>query len=244
MFDILKKIFSEKQPYNYKVDIHSHLIPAIDDGSKSMNDSIDLIKGLHSLGFQKIITTPHTMSHRFPNSKETILEGYKQLQAELKIQNIDIVLEVASEYYLDEHFLELLERRELLTFGENYLLFEHCYGIKPLNYENNIFEMKVSGYQPVLAHPERYLFMHKDFKMYERLKEQGVLFQLNLNSLGGYYSKEVAKVASKLVDAGFIDFLGSDTHHQKHLTHLKQNLNFKQIERIFLKNNILNEQLL
>jgi len=244
MFEIFKKIFSEKEPYNYKVDIHSHLIPAIDDGAKSMQDSIELIKGLHSLGFQKIITTPHTMSHRFLNSKETILEGYKNVQAELIAQDIDIVLEVASEYYLDEYFLELLSKEKLLTFGDNYLLFEHSVGLKPANYENNIFEIKVAGYQPVLAHPERYIFMHRDFKIYERLKEQGVLFQLNLNSLGGYYSKEVAKVAHRLVDAGFIDFIGSDTHHQTHLKHLKQNLNYKQIEHIFLKNTILNEQLL
>ncbi len=246
MINKFKNIFTTKKKINssYLVDVHSHLIPSIDDGAKNMQESIELILKLKELGFKKLITTPHIMSHRFLNSSEIILSGLENLRSELKIREIDIDIEAAAEYYLDEHFMQLLQKRDILTFGDNYLLFESAYGIKPQNYESSIFEMNVAGYKPVLAHPERYLFMHRDFSIYEKLKEQGVYFQINLNSLSGYYSKSVQKVAYRLVEKGWIDFIGSDTHHQKHLEYFKKNLDSSVIDKIFKKNTILNEQLL
>jgi len=245
MISKIKTLFKNKHKNtkHYLVDIHSHLIPAIDDGSKSMQESVELIKSFKDLGFKKLITTPHIMHHRYPNSSETILSGLEELRAELKLQNIDIVVEAAAEYYLDEHFIQLLNKRDILTFGDNYLLFEMSYGMKPINLESVIYEMKLAGYKPVLAHPERYMFMHRDFSIYEKLKKQGLLFQLNLNSLGGYYSKEVQKIARELVKRGWIDFLGSDVHGQKHIEHFSQNFNAKSIGKILEKNTILNKQL-
>ena len=246
MISKIKKLFKNNHQYinHYQVDIHSHLIPGIDDGSKTIQESVLLVKSLKELGFKKLITTPHIMHHRYPNSSEIILSGLKDLKLELKNQKVDIEIEAASEYYLDEHFMKLLKKRDILTFGDKYLLFEMSYGLKPLNLMSTIFEMKVAGYQPVLAHPERYLFMHRDFKVYEKLKEEGVLFQLNLNSLGGYYSKPVQKIAQKLVQNGWIDFLGSDTHKESHLQHFSKNLNSKTLSKIFKTNVIRNEQLL
>jgi len=245
MFSALSKLFNSQhgtQEY-YRVDLHSHLIPAIDDGSQSMKESIELIKGLKSLGYTKLITTPHIMHHRFPNSSETILAGLEDVRAELKVQNIEIELEAAAEYYLDEHFLELLNKKDILTFGENYLLFEMSYAQKPVNLESIVHEIKVAGYRPVLAHPERYLFMHKDFSIYERLKEQGVLFQVNLNSFNGYYSKPVQKVVLKILENGWIDFIGSDTHKEKQLEYLSKNLDSKVMSKIFKMSTILNDTL-
>jgi len=235
--------FGSKKENLYSVDIHSHLIPGIDDGSASMEESVELVKTLHALGFKKLITTPHIMSHRFPNTSEIILSGLKELQTELKHQEIDIIIEAASEYYLDEHFLELLQKKEILSFGDNYLLFEMSYAQKPVNLEGIVHEMKVLGYKPVLAHPERYMFMHHDFAVYERLKEQGVLFQVNLNSFDGYYSKPVQKAAFKLLKKGYIDFIGSDTHKKNHLEHFSKNLNSSIVEKIFKSNTIRNEEL-
>jgi tyrosine-protein phosphatase YwqE len=246
MFSALSKLFNTQrgtQEY-YKVDLHSHLIPAIDDGSQSMQESIELIKELKKLGYKKLITTPHIMHHRFPNSSETILAGLEDVKAELKAQNIEIELEVAAEYYLDEYFLELLNAKDILSFGENYLLFEMSYAQKPLNLESVIHEIKVAGYKPVLAHPERYLFMHRDFSIYERLKEQGVLFQVNLNSFNGYYSKPVQKVVLKILENGWVDFIGSDTHKAKQLEYLAKNLDSKLMSKIFEKSEILNDTLL
>jgi len=244
MIKKFKNIFTTKKENRYSVDIHSHLIPGIDDGSKSMEESIALVKTLHALGFEKLITTPHIMSHRFPNSSEIIVNGLKELQIELKRQEIEIIIEAASEYYLDEHFVKLLEKKDILTFGKNYLLFEMSHAQKPVKLEGLVHEMKVAGYQPILAHPERYLFMHKDFSMYERLKDQGVLFQVNLNSFDGYYSKPVKKVAFKLLKMGYLDFIGSDTHKANHLEHFSKNYNSSIVSMIFKYNTIRNEELL
>lgn len=246
MLSFVKKLILNnlaKQQY-YNVDLHSHLIPAIDDGTRTMEESLHLIQELEHLGFKKLIITPHTMSHRFNNSSKEILQKFQLLQNEIKKQKININLAISSEYYLDEHFFSLLEKKDILTFGDNFLLFEHSYKIKPPQYESLLFEIKVAGYKPVLAHPERYLFLHKNFELYKRLKEMGIYFQLNLNSLSGYYSKDVQKVAHKLVEKGWIDFIGSDIHNNKHLNYFKANLQSKNIKKIFQYNTILNQQLL
>ena len=243
MLDSLGRLFKrENKPVlNYRVDLHSHLIPGIDDGSKSMDESIELILALKVLGFTKLITTPHIMKHRFPNTSEVILSGLNHVREELKNREIEISLEAASEYYLDEHLIELINKRDILTFGDNYLLFEMSYNLKPLSLESTVYEMKIAGYKPVLAHPERYFFMHEDFSIYEKLKEQGVLFQVNLNSFGGYYSKPVQKVAHRLMEKGWIDFIGSDTHKSSHVDHFTKNVNSKILKKIFEKNTILND---
>ncbi len=243
MIKKISRAFKKKKTYAYSTDIHSHLLPGIDDGSKSMAESIELIKELKSLGFKKLITSPHIMQHRYPNSSATILNALDDVRKELVRQKIDIELDTAAEYYLDEYFMKLLNQKDILTFGDNYLLFEMSYASKPVNLEATVFEMKIAGYRPVLAHPERYLFMHNDFSIYEKLKEQGVLFQVNLNSFNGYYSKPVQKVALKLMEKGYIDFIGSDIHKVKHLEYFKKNLNSKIIGKIFKKNRILNSEL-
>ena len=247
MINKIKSFFKndKNSSYNYYVDVHSHLIPGIDDGVQTMHESISLIKLLKNMGFKKLIITPHIMSHRFPNSSHIILSGLQELKAEVKKENIDIQLEVASEYFLDQHFLDLLSQRDLLTFGDKYLLFELSYMQKPIFLEAAIFEMIAAGYKPVLAHPERYLFFHKHFDEYKWLKRKGLLFQVNLNSFSGYYSKEVQKVANKLAQEGLIDFVGSDTHKERQLKHLEKNLHsHKVMEKIFKNNTILNESLL
>jgi len=236
--------FFKKSNTNLTVDIHSHLIPGIDDGSKSMEHSIELILALKELGYKKLITTPHT-SDMFPNSSETILKGYQALLEELKKRKIDITIEVASEYYADEHFEKLLEADDLLTFGEkNYLLFELSYFTPHHDLEDLVYEIKRKGYSPILAHPERYLYYHDSLDKYREIKEMGVLFQLNINSINGFYNKSIQKVAEQLINNSMIDFLGSDTHHMTHMKNLQKCLNDGLYRKVFKKNTILNDSLL
>ncbi|HIM93920.1 MAG TPA: hypothetical protein EYM49_02625, partial [Campylobacterales bacterium] len=177
------------------VDLHSHLIPGIDDGAKDLETSLLLIKELKALGYKKLITTPH-ISDMFPNSSRTILEGYRILKEELSKQNIQIELEIGAEYYADEQFEILLESNDILSFGkERYLLFELSYFTPPQDIDNLIYDIKLKGYTPVLAHPERYLYWHLDFNKYRELKEMGTLFQINLNSTVGYYNKDIQHIA-------------------------------------------------
>ena len=226
------------------MDIHSHLIPGIDDGAKTIEDSIELILELKDMGYTKLITTPH-ISDMFPNSKEKILNEFENLKAELKNRNIEIELEVAAEYYADETFDKLLKKREILSFGKaKYLLFELSYFTKPQELESLIYEIQLAGYTPVLAHPERYTYFHDSISNYINLKEAtDVLFQINIVSIVNYYSKTISKVAKELINEGLIDFIGSDTHQKRHTKYLKKSFSDSSYKRLFKKNIILNNTL-
>ncbi len=238
-------LFSKQKQSSLQVDIHSHLIPSIDDGAKNMDESIELILELKKMGYKKLITTPH-ISDMFPNSKETILHEFQKLKEEVKRRKIAIELEVAAEYYADESFEKLLTKGNLLSFGKgNYLLFELSYFTKPQDLESLIYEIQQAGYTPVLAHPERYTYFHDSIENYKRLKRvTDVLFQLNIVSIANYYSKQIKKVAKELIDAGLIDFMGSDTHQKRHTTYLKKTFSDTYYKKSLRKNVILNDILL
>lgn len=244
---MFSKLFSKikTKKYNlsdcYTTDIHSHLIPSIDDGVKTLDESISIIKEMHSLGYKKIITTPHIMSHRFPNTKESIKEGYEKVKKELIKEDIDIILEMAAEYYYDEHFIDLIRAKDLLTFGNNYVLFELSYTTKPFGLEQVIHELLSLGYKPVLAHPERYSYYSSDLDKYKRLKDLGLFFQINLNSLNSFYGKKPKKAAEYLVDNHLVDFVGSDIHSMRYFDSLKNFTQSSKLKEVFDKNQIKND---
>jgi len=238
--------FFSKEKYSLvDVDLHSHLIPGIDDGAKDMERSIELIRSLKAMGYKKLITTPH-VSDMFLNSSETILKGYEALKEELTHRNIAIEIEVAAEYYADEHFESLLSKKDLLTFGEqkNYLLFELSYFTPHYDLESLVYDIKLAEYTPVLAHPERYVYLHDNIDAYINLKSMGVLFQINLNSIENYYSPEVTQMVKKLIMYGLVDFIGSDTHHKRHTKFLKESFSNSLYQKVFKHNTILNNTLL
>ena len=197
-------------------DMHSHLIPGIDDGAKTIEESLELIRTLHSLGYSKLITTPHIMSDYYRNTPEIILEGLATVQAAVKEAQIPVEIGAAAEYYVDDGFIKKLEEEKLLTFGENYLLIEVSYINPPDNLRDIFFRTQVLGYKPVLAHPERYPFWYRDMSEYQRFYDMGVHLQLNLNSLSGYYGPEAKRIGEKLLDLQIISALGTDMHHTKH----------------------------
>ena len=222
MFSLFRKSASEDVDYSGLVcDMHSHLIPGIDDGAKDMEDSIRLIRGLADLGYRKLITTPHILADFYPNTPETIGEGLRAVRAELARQNIDVALHAAAEYLMDDHFIHLLQSgNPLLTLKDKLVLVELSFAVPAINLKEIIFEVQLKGYQPVLAHPERYLYFGADKTWYDRLKDAGCLFQLNLLSIKGYYGKGSQELAHYLIKKKYIDLLGTDLHHEKHLANL------------------------
>jgi len=241
MFDnITINIFRKNTQIFSHIDLHSHLIPEIDDGCSSIEESLILIRHMKKLGFKKLITTPHIMSHKYPNNIKVIKESLFELRSILKVNNIDIELEAAAEYYCDEHFIELIKKKELLSFGDKYVLFELPYTTRPSGLDEVIEGLNYSGFKAVLAHPERYRFL-KEIRDFRELREFGVLFQVNVNSLGGFYGKEAQKKSLMLAQKGMVDFIGSDIHHKKHMEHFKKNLFSKHIETLFRNNKILND---
>lgn len=212
------------------VDIHSHLLPNIDDGSKSIEDTLYLITELKKLGFNEFITTPHVMNQVWENSKFKIEENHENTL--LKLQNSDIhnTFKVAAEYMLDESFRKLFLSEGLLTIKDNYVLVEMSYINAPLQLYEIIFDLQVAGYKPILAHPERYNFYHNSFDEYKRLKKSGCLFQINLLSSVGYYGSNVAKVTDDLLKYNLIDFVGSDVHHSKHIECFNKKIVLKNLD--------------
>ncbi|MGJ8761381.1 histidinol phosphatase [Polaribacter sp. R2A056_3_33] len=222
------------------IDIHSHLLPGIDDGAKNIETSIALINKMRSYGIKNIITTPHVLGDLYQNSSDTIKDKLREVQEELQRRNItDVYIQAAAEYMMDEQFSELLEKNDILTLKDNYVLVEMSYFSAPINLYEILFEIQVKGYKPVLAHPERYSFLHNDFTHYYKLKKAGCLFQLNLLSLTEQYGKGVQKVCEKILKENLYDFVGTDTHHKNHLELLKKIGTKKNLEKIkhLLSNN-------
>lgn len=225
-------------------DVHSHFIPGIDDGAKTMKDSLDLLKGIEDLGYKKVITTPHVMSDFFRNTTAVITTGLEQVRNAAKAEGIELEIDAAAEYYFDFDLENKMKNERLLTFGLDYLLFEVSYMNAPDNLDAFIFNLQTSGYKPVIAHPERYPFWFtKNLENFEKLKDKGVFFQLNINALTGHYSPSTKKVAEQMIDKGWYEFLGSDCHHLGHIDLMKKVRTEKYLEKLINSGKLLNSTL-
>lgn len=198
------------------VDIHSHLLPGIDDGAKDENHSLTLINSLRDYGFAQFITTPHILTGVWNNTFDGIKAVEKNHKEYLKLQGNAYPFKAAAEYLMDEVFLSRVKDEKLLTLKDNYVLVEMSYLNAPMQLYEILYDLQLAGYQPILAHPERYLFYHFKQDEYKKLKKVGCKFQLNLLSVTGYYGNAVTDIAQKLLDEGMIDFVGSDAHHERH----------------------------
>ncbi|MEL7120737.1 MAG: CpsB/CapC family capsule biosynthesis tyrosine phosphatase [Bacteroidota bacterium] len=222
--------------------MHSHLITGIDDGAKTIEETLGLLKQFKELGYQKVITTPHVYQEYYPNTSDIIKEGHAKVQVALQENEIELEFEAAAEYYLDEHFEELLDSGDLLSFGNNHILIEMSFFAINPKLEEYIFNLNIKGYKPILAHPERYLYLGKKREQFERLKDLGCLLQCNLLSFTGHYGKEVKDQALWMWKNDFVDLLGSDCHHQGHLDILKTGLQKGTYNKI-LSENYINQEI-
>ena len=203
--------------------MHSHLLPGIDDGSPDIETSLSLIRGLEDLGYTRLITTPHAMEDLYPNNRETIQAAFMALNDELVAQMPESRVQFAAEYMLDGNVENLLEKRiPLLTIKDNWVLVELSFASPPIYLKELLFNLQVQGYQPILAHPERYSYYHAQPRIYAQVKAMGCLFQSNLLSFSGYYGSSARQAAEYLVKEGMVDLLGTDLHHQRHLSHLRE----------------------
>lgn len=204
------------------VDIHNHILPGIDDGAKTVADSIALLKAFSEFGVHKFIATPHIMNDYYPNTADTISEALNALKNEMLKTNLKhITIAAAAEHMIDGNFEALLENGGFMPLKNDYLLVEMSYLQPPLNFEEAISKITGKRFFPILAHPERYGFLHNKPKKYSKFKQQGILFQLNMLSLADFYGKDVQKVAFRLLDEGLIDFLATDVHNQTQLDALQ-----------------------
>lgn len=242
------KIFKKEEQVNEPLawltaDMHSHLLPGIDDGSPDMTTSLQLIRGFQTLGYKKIITTPHVLWEIYPNTTEIILEKRDAVRKEISNAGIDIEFHAAAEYFIDDHFTNQLKNKiPLLPISGNMILVEFSMVTAPMDLQEVLFEMQMQNYQPVLAHPERYTFLGAKKEIFDQLKDAGCFFQLNLLSLSRHYGEGVQELAEYLLRKNYYDLAGTDLHHPRHLS-LLQNIPFSQLKELqdsgMIKNHLL-----
>ncbi|NUM32618.1 MAG: capsular biosynthesis protein [Bacteroidetes bacterium] len=245
MFDFFKKnkkTLTIDENLKIFVDFHSHLLPGIDDGCATLDESVENILELQSQGIKKIITTPHIFSEAYPNTPEIINEKLELLKSVLAEKKIEIEITAAAEYYLDEWFCKNYKNLKLLTIKENHLLVETNYMEKPYFMEQILFDLQLDGYKIILAHPERYNYLLNDFRQFDKFFDTGILFQCNLLSFTGYYSPQIKKAALHLLKNKMIHLVGSDIHklrHTKAISAFKKTNEYSELLNLGLMNNEL-----
>lgn len=228
------------------IDFHNHIIPGIDDGSPDSETSLNLIKGLQDLGFTEFIFTPHIIADTHPNSPESIKQGFDVLNAVIDQNNVDLKRSFAAEYMMDDIFSQKLRNKEpFLKLVDDKILVEFSYIQRPDHVEKISFDLQIQGYEPILAHPERYIYYHNNWEYnYNHLKDLGFELQLNLLSLTPYYGKEVQKIAQKLLKADMFDFACTDIHHYRHLQALKDTFTKDSLQELFENHGFRNHELM
>lgn len=222
MFSIFKK--NKKINVDFSAflnqDMHSHILPGIDDGSPDTDTSIVLIRGMMDAGIKNFIGTPHIMADIHRNTRATITDAYNRLQQALTENNMDVNVKFAAEYMIDEGFSNHLKQGDLLTIFDNKILIETPFYHEPLDIEEVLFNIETAGYKAILAHPERYHFIDEKLKVLDKYLDRDIALQLNILSLSGYYGSREKEIANKLLDAGLYRFVGSDLHHNRHLNRI------------------------
>jgi len=239
MFEKLLFLHRRKSEVDAVVlDMHSHFLPGIDDGASTLEESVEMISRMRDMGYTHLITTPHVMWDCYRNDPETILGVLEEVREACVENGIDIHLDAAAEYFIDEHFLELVNTNgELLTLPDNRILIELPFTTPLLNLSETIFLILSKGYKPVLAHPERYTYFGNNLEIYRQLVMQGCELQLNALSLQRYYGGESLRIAQWLLKNELITFLGSDAHHINHVKLLKNVRKDKTLTRYTFLNN-------
>ncbi|MGN6214271.1 tyrosine-protein phosphatase [Parafilimonas sp.] len=226
-------------------DMHSHLLPGLDDGLQTIEQTVNYIRQLQQMGYKKLICTPHILAEVYPNSPATILPKLELVRTALQENNIDIQVEAAAEYMVDLDFENhVLEGKPLLTFGKNLILIEMSYVAASNNIESVIFQLKLKGLQPVLAHPERYNYYAGNIETFQRFIDLGCYLQINILSLLGYYGEGAKKTAQNLLKNNMVTLVGTDMHHENHLNGLKDLASRKSFYKLFEGINIRNKELL
>lgn len=206
-----------------QVDVHSHLVPGVDDGAKDLKSSLALVDQLVALGYRGAVLTPHIYAGLYPNSLATLREPFASLQDAVKERHPEFQLHLAAEYFTDEHFMECIQRDDVLFFpvgDARAVLFEMGFQEAAPNVHEVVFELQLNGYQPVLAHVERYPYLVADARELAKFEDRGVWLTVNAASLTGAYGPEVATFAADLVTSGRARMLCSDAHGERHLNAL------------------------
>ena len=225
-------------------DMHCHLVPKVDDGSKCIEESVECMKALASVGYKKIILTPHFQTPRFENDEDDIVRRYEEMKRQAADMGVEIdICGIGGEYRIDSGFAKRLENPRFLQIGGKYVLVEFSLHQQMMGCDEMIFDMQMKGYEVILAHPERYPYLNVGGSRMEQLKNQGVFFQINVLSLGGFYGEEAKRRAFEMVEGGLVEFLGTDTHNSMYAQALIDLTHNRKVEKLLMNHEFLNKTL-
>ncbi|MBR6048673.1 MAG: hypothetical protein IKP83_00740 [Bacteroidales bacterium] len=225
-------------------DMHCHLVPKVDDGSKCVEESVECLKTLKAVGYNKVIITPHFQTPRFENDEDDIKRRYEELKRQATEAGVDIeMVGVAGEYRIDSGFKKRLENPRFLKISDKYVLVEFSLHQQMMGCDEMIFDMQMKGYEVILAHPERYPYLNVNGVRMEQLKNQGVFFQINVLSLGGFYGEEAKRRAYEMLERGWIEFMGTDTHNTMYAQALRDLSCNRKVEKVLEKYTFMNDTL-
>lgn len=207
----------QPKPLFYSTDVHSHILPGIDDGSPNSKISIELLEAMKSWGIERVIATPHIAEENFENTPQTIKNAYDKLSTYMLDRGFEMNVAYSAEYRIDNRFRKMLEVDNLITLPNNYLLIENSFVQPPIDLRKIIYELQLRDIKPILAHPERYGYYQSKKEIYSELFDSGCDFQINLLSLTGYYGDREKETALWLANKGYISFVGTDLHHFGHV---------------------------
>lgn len=245
MLNLFKKKYDPRPIFApLGTDMHCHLIPRVDDGSKCIEESIECLQTLQAVGFNKVIITPHFQYPRFPNDEDDIRHRYEEVKQQAKEQGVEIELRgIGGEYRIDSGFQARLDNPRFLKIGDKYVLVEFSLHQQMMGSDEMIFDLQMKGYDVILAHPERYPYMNINGMRMEQLKNQGVFFQINALSLGGFYGDDAKQRAYDMLERGWVEFMGTDTHNTMYAQALRDLSNNRKVEKVLEKYQFMNCEL-
>lgn len=210
-----------------------------------MDDSIAMLRQFEALGYKKVITTPHIVTGGYDNTPEIITKGRDKVRKAIAANGVNLQFDAAAEYYADESMLPKIEKSDILTIGNNYVLIEFSFLAKTRVLSEVMYKLQAAGYKIILAHPERYPYMYgSDLEEYKSLCDKNVFLQLNILSLQGKYGAGAKAFAEKMIDANLISFLATDLHNIRQMEMVKEGLNIKHLNKLIDSGKLLNKTLL
>ena len=249
MIRLFKKKPNEAVKLPIYTDIHCHIVPGVDDGSPDTATSIELLSRMKEWGLRRIYASPHVADDVFENSPDTLDPALEELQEAVKKTSLDMVIERHAEYRIGELSTRQIEQGIATTLPKDYIVIENSCMQEPWNLENFVFNLKLKGLVPILAHPERYRYYNSTGstgkQRYSELHHKGLLFQTNILSLAGQYAYTDRETAEWLISMGFVDFLGTDLHNHRHADTIEAYLRTNKARKHFdaLKGRLLNDTL-
>lgn len=229
----------------YHTDMHNHILPGVDHGSQSVEQSLQMLEAEIKMGIKRVICTPHVTAETFENTPDTILPAFEVLKNAVAEAGLDVELHVSAEYRLDDFWNKQYAAGNLIPMPGKFLLVENSFMQELLELDELLFDLAIKGYQPILAHPERYGYYSHRHHRYETMHNAGVCFQLNILSLAGYFGSSARDNAVWLVKNGMVDMLGTDMHNLEHAEIIMEYLRSKDWRKMsaLLEPHIMNDDI-